>query len=202
MTDMSSAADKIRQAAEDMVLQDQRIADNAQKATDASNAQSRAALDASIAASRSDQRAWIVLRGIEGIPILDQPWPLKVYFANSGKTPAKHVRVDCHVTPAKIESEIDFSKVGAHARPTMIAPNDPTTYCPLNPLTIAKVNQDVLDFFSNKKAILFAYGSVTYEDIFGKEHWLTFCRSMEADGKAWDSCETHNDTGDGKRPSQ
>lgn len=41
MADMSTAADKIRQAAENMVAQEQRIADNSKAANDASNAQSR-----------------------------------------------------------------------------------------------------------------------------------------------------------------
>ena len=58
MKDMSDAADKIRQAAEGMVTQEQRIADNAQKSLDAGNKQSKAALDFTIAASRLDQRAW------------------------------------------------------------------------------------------------------------------------------------------------
>ena len=49
---MSDAADKIRQAAQDMVAQDQRIADNAEKSLAASNKQSKAALNASISASQ------------------------------------------------------------------------------------------------------------------------------------------------------
>src|SRR6266849_5194735 len=48
MKDMSDAADKIRLAAEGMVAQEQRIADQAGKA-----------LNASISASRNDQRAWL-----------------------------------------------------------------------------------------------------------------------------------------------
>src|SRR5579862_918095 len=51
MSSMSEAAEKIRQAAESMVIQDQRIADNAKSTLDASNKQSKAALDATIAAS-------------------------------------------------------------------------------------------------------------------------------------------------------
>src|ERR1700691_5084938 len=68
MTDMSTAADKIRQAAEGMVAQEQRIADNAEKALNASNKQSKQVLDASIASSRLDQRAWIGVEHIDNIP--------------------------------------------------------------------------------------------------------------------------------------
>ncbi len=58
MKSMSDAADKIRQAAQDMVTQDQRIADNSQKAIEASNKRSAEVLKATIDASNQDQRAW------------------------------------------------------------------------------------------------------------------------------------------------
>jgi hypothetical protein len=51
MQDMSDAADKIRQAAENMVTQEQRIAGNAQQTLKATTRQAKTALDASIAAS-------------------------------------------------------------------------------------------------------------------------------------------------------
>jgi hypothetical protein len=96
MKDMSDAADKIRQAADGMVAQDRRIADNAQKALEASNKQSKAALDASIAASRSDQKAYVTIGRPDG-NVADILWPqddkgnagLLVYFQNNGRLPAK-----------------------------------------------------------------------------------------------------------------
>ena len=74
MSNVSDAADVIKQAAQNMVTQDQRIADDAEKSLDASNRQSKAALDASITASRNanalaresldaQTRPWL---GIEG----------------------------------------------------------------------------------------------------------------------------------------
>lgn len=189
MKDMSDAADKIRQAAENMVTQDQRIADNAKNS-----------IQATQNAMRQDQRAWVVWKAIEGKPELDKPWTLKTYFTNSGKTPAKNVKVNCIVDHAKDESALDFNKIAPETRPAIIAPNDPTTYCELNPLKIDKVNQEVLNIFSSKQEIIFFYGFVTYDDIFRREHWLTFCHAMEPDGKAWDTCHVYNDTGDGKKP--
>jgi hypothetical protein len=83
----------------------------------------------------------------------------------------------------------------------MLAPNDQTTYCTLIPTPFPKVNQELLDFLNRKQMTVFVYGSATYDDIFGKPHWLTFCRSMQPDGSAWDNCKTHNDTGDGEKPN-
>jgi hypothetical protein len=58
MKDMSDAAEKIRQAAEGMVTQEQRIADNAKNALGVSNKRSKEALDAAIRQFREEQRAW------------------------------------------------------------------------------------------------------------------------------------------------
>jgi len=66
METMSAAADKIKEATERMGAQEQRIADNAQKS-----------LDASIAAYRLDQRAWMQANIV---------WPPAI--GNSGHTPA------------------------------------------------------------------------------------------------------------------
>ena len=93
---MSGAADKIRQASEGMVTQEQRIADNAKKAMDAGNRQAKAALDASIASSRSDQRAYVTIGRPDGT-VAEIVWPkdekgnagLLVYFQNNGRLPAK-----------------------------------------------------------------------------------------------------------------
>jgi hypothetical protein len=92
MKNMSDAADKIRQAAEGMVAQEQRIADNANAALDANNRQSKAALDASVAASRVDQRAWMDM--IINVPqnlSADQPFSTTAEMKNLGKTPAKNI---------------------------------------------------------------------------------------------------------------
>jgi hypothetical protein len=96
MKDMSDAADKIRQASEGMVKQEQRIADNAKSALDASNRQAKTALDASIAASHSDQRAYVTLGRQDGT-VAEVIMPkteaakaaLIVYFQNTGHLPAR-----------------------------------------------------------------------------------------------------------------
>jgi hypothetical protein len=65
MKDMSEAADKIRQAAEGMVTQEQRIADNAQNALDTSNRNSKAALEATIRQFQDEQRPWVGIQGFD-----------------------------------------------------------------------------------------------------------------------------------------
>jgi hypothetical protein len=152
---------------------------------------------------RLDQRAWVVWKGIGGVPQLDKQWVIETYFTNSGKTPAKNVKASCFLETNKGESEIDFNKVSiTKTTPTIIAPNDPSTYCVLHPLTTVaeKVTQDILDNFARKEITPIVFGSLTYKDIFGTEHWLTFCHAMEPNGITWDACTVYNDTGDGKKP--
>lgn len=90
MKDMSDAADKIRQAAEDMAAQERILADNSRKELEASNRQSRQVLEESIATSHLDQRAWVAAANpsMEGIDVNATP-KAKIVWFNSGKTIAK-----------------------------------------------------------------------------------------------------------------
>jgi hypothetical protein len=198
MTSMSEAADKIRKASEDMVAQDKLIAENAKKALEASNTQSSQALNATIANFQQDQRAWVVAKGIGGQPKLDQPWTIEVQFTNTGRTPAKNAEFSCNTTPLKSEDDLTFKPV-PFGRPTLVAPQDQSS-CVLEPMTIPKVTQQVLDFLQRRDLTVFVYGSVIYEDVFGKHHWLKFCRAMSPDGSRWENCSKYNDTGDGEIP--
>jgi hypothetical protein len=173
-----------------------------QQAMETSNKQSKAALDTTIRNSRLDERPWVVLRQIAGIPELDKPWNVQMFFVNTGKTPARNVRLNCHTTFETTESAVKFGEKVPDSRPALIAPNDLSTFCVLDPLApkIPKVTRDVINILTNKTATLFVYGFVTYDDISGLKHWLTFCRIMEPDGKSWEGCQTHNDTGDGDPP--
>lgn len=92
MKSMSEAAEKIQNAAEGMVTQDQRIADNAQSALDASNKQSKTALDATIAQNRLDERPWIGIGQFRVARFEEKkPVTVDIQINNSGKTPALHV---------------------------------------------------------------------------------------------------------------
>jgi hypothetical protein len=155
-------------------------------------------LTATINASKLDQRAWIVVKGIEGVPQLDQPWELHEWFTNTGKTPAKNVKLSCNIIPVANVDDITFKQLAAlPEQPTLIAPNA-QSYCLLQPMKVPKVTQDILDALKQKPLV--SYGSVTYEDVFHGKHWLTYCEIMNTDGKSWNDCKSHNDTGDGEPP--
>jgi hypothetical protein len=197
-SDQADAAQQFSDTAEDI---NERMSDAVEQLEAAAN-NAKASIGATQRAMRLDQRAWIVWKAISGAPTLDKPWKLDTYFTNTGRTPAKNVKVFCRAQPAIDETEVDFSAAVFEKRSTIIAPNDANTFCSLNPMTIPKVTQDVLDIFSTKTKVEFIYGFVIYDDIFGQKHWLSFCRAMEPDGQAWNACATHNDTGDGEPPKE
>jgi hypothetical protein len=198
MGTMSDAAEKIRQASENMVTQEQRIADNAKTALEASNKQSNAALHQTLEGSRLDQRAWISLNGLGPAPELDKPWNLSVFFINTGKTPAKGVQVGCTVEPAANEEAITWS-IPHENRPTLIPPNG-KTMCVLHPVHAPTVAKESFDLLNDPNFHLYVYGFSIYQDIFGKWHWLTFCESDSPGAKQWEDCVKGNDTGDGNIP--
>ena len=103
MTNVSDAADKIKEAAQSMVVQDQRIADSSRDALKANNEQSRNTLNATIMEYRLEHRAWMSMNEIliirteadgtqHGIQV-GQVRPgdrifLNVPYKNTGSTPA------------------------------------------------------------------------------------------------------------------
>lgn len=155
----AQAADEIAQASDDftdsakwMEEHAKDAADAMQDSVDTASENTKTIIKNAQNTTRLDQRAWVVWKGVEGTPELDKTWVVKTYFTNSGKTPAKNVRVNCALIPAKEESELDFNRTAqSEPKPTIIAPNDPTTYCPLNPLTIEKVTKDVLNIFASRE---------------------------------------------------
>ncbi|MGH9689879.1 MAG: hypothetical protein ACRD4C_02025 [Candidatus Acidiferrales bacterium] len=197
MGNMSDAADKIQQAARDMAAQEKIIADNAQMSLKASNAQSQKVFNASINSAHLDQRAWVVVKGIANKPELNKPWTPQVVFTNTGKTPARDVLASCNCSAGKGDSLPRTLKAVPYGFPNFIAPND-QFYCTLQ--GSPKIEQPNLDALESQAVEVFIYGSVTYEDVFGNHHWLTFCRIMLPDGSGWNPCKTYNDTGDGEKP--
>jgi hypothetical protein len=91
---------------------------------------SEKAIQATQDAMRSDQRAWVVVKGIEGTPQLGQPWEVHVVFANTGRTPAKKVKITCSLESEKGSNTFRFRKSPYDQQQTLIVPNqDP--YCAL-----------------------------------------------------------------------
>lgn len=197
MADMSTAANKIRMAAENMVVQDQRIADNAQKALEASNRQSKAALDTSIAAFRLDQRAWIaaVEPSAEGIEVDAVP-KARITWFNTGKTFGRHVYPSVHLrfSPNTMDTDKDLEaavKAGNDA-PVLsigvIAPQNKAQSVLVLDHKLSVTGKSDFDRFYT-----YIWGELSYGDVFGRTHKTTFCAYRRGTSGDFLQCPIHND---------
>lgn len=197
MASMADAADKIRQAAQDMVREDQRIADNARDSLNASSRQSQKALDASISATRLEQRAWVAAVAVE-LDTIDADKPVSGYVAwsNSGRSFAKEVKPLCHYIsiPSSISNEPQL--MGLVAPSTQIG-----SIGVLPPQarykTIIKGEQPIpalqKDTMATYSWYTYVWGEITYKDVFGNLHATTFCDSRQGISGDFIQCPFHND---------
>lgn len=149
-----------------------------------------------------DQRAWVVVKDPVARIELDQPGEVSVSFTNTGKTPAKNLRLSCnHII--RLSEDVPVAKGIDLGPPGMLVPNG---YAFCGPIQLrllpsgTKVTPPHLETVKRKEAFIFLYGSVTYEDVFSGHHWMTFCFVLNPDASSWHTCNGHNDTGDGDRP--
>lgn len=199
MGNMSDAADKIRDAAQGMVTQEQRLADNAKQSLDANNKQSGAVLGQTISASRLDQRAWI---GIETSVVaqFDETKPLKIsltYF-NSGKSPARKVRSSggYRLTRDSIDGPLPED-----VRNLVLALKPATAIPPQGRYMVTVPNDDSKNPLRNEFAALksriahvYFFGEIQYEDISGSTHTTTFCTYLsDPEAKTMAFCPDFND---------
>ena len=202
MADMYTAADKIRQAAENMVIQDQRIADNAQKGIEASNKQSEAVLHENIEASHLDQRAWVGIkysRVVPWPPVTDKSISAEVGVLNTGKTNAQKSEVALHVAirpkavtePPKNITFTDSGKSVATIFPQQMLVSNVTVKRPDG--TEIKPTDDNVASFKAGDIKIFVWGEITYRDIFNKPHKTKFCSFFSGTDETSTACAVHNE---------
>jgi len=192
MSNMADAADKIRQAAQDLVIQDQRIADNAKESLDASNKQNKAALNATIADFQRDQRAWVGL-GQYNIQSFDKqnPFKLVIPFVNSGKSPAisteeavSYAIIDHPLTGPPADSAYYFQKTSA------VAPQGSYGLTITNTAVPA-----AYDDITSGVVFLYFFGEFRYHDVYDAKtaHTTSFCLYYDKGLKAMAFCASGND---------
>jgi hypothetical protein len=204
MTDMSEAADKIREAAQGMVTQDQRIADNARNSLEASNRQSRAALDATIKNFQREQRAWMAV-GNETYSIAETgPIVSSAIILNIGKSPATEIL--CRITGITklkgydlLDSDIVYPADLTVVNQGTLFPNQ---QFPLNTGGPAMDAARQKVWFNNVQSglwVQYFFGDVRYKDVFGNGHWTRFCTKFVPELKNGTPCPIYNDTDDEKK---
>ena len=120
----------------------------------------------------------------------------KLWYTNAGNTPAYNVRLYGHLNLAErflVPVEHDKLKEGydgLEMSQDLVAPNGERTH------TIASRGPLTEPLFQEIKAGRFRFyvwGIITYEDIFGRQRWTTFCSMQVGDGTALYGCGSNND---------
>jgi hypothetical protein len=168
----------------------------AQQGIELSGRQSKQALDASIASSRLDQRAWVGSMQVTGIPEVGKTYDINVVFGNTGKTPALDVITQAREIPvhtgSKFVPAFDKEPTFTQSRTTLF-PNQIATSVVKGSKDVAATQSDV-DFINQSKEVtIYVIGRVCYKDVFGESHWARFCEIYSPAGKAYISCTEYNE---------
>jgi hypothetical protein len=204
MSAVSDAADKIRQAAQDMVVQDRRIADNAQESLETSNRQAQAALDATIKNFQRDQRAWLGAADYTYSIVETGPISSSAIVFNTGKSPAIDIR--CRITGiTKLKGEnVRDSDIIYPSGLTVVKEGTifPNQHFPLYAGGPPMDPEKQKIWFENVQGgawIQYFFGEVRYQDISGNDHWTHFCTEFVPATKSGAPCAVYNDTDDTKK---
>lgn len=172
--------------------------------------QSKRALDASIEISRSDQRAWVGMTEIlpQWVDSSNKPMFLKegsyyqvgVTIVNSGKTPALNVKPKIRLLPFSSEDKFypDFGDLkeqsdGVIEGQTVGVIQPQGALKLISAPSYKKVRSSDLESLKNGSLVLFLYGEIQYEDIFGVAHQTTFCSTLASTLDRFNVCSSYND---------
>jgi hypothetical protein len=156
--------------------------------------------------ARIDQRAWLTLDSIHSDPVIPkkgEPLTIHVIFKNAGKTPAKHAIFHTVVLARETSrGDPDFDADEKSDRDqvihrALIAPGG--VWEMTQTIEADKFDKSAIKDFQDDVARLFVFGRIIYSDIFGCEHWTTFCHRTSFGGY-YNTYKTYNDTDDDKCP--
>jgi hypothetical protein len=156
---------------------------------------------------RDDQRAWLRLVDIQGIPEVGTIFSVDLVAANTGRTFAKNLTMRAVVeliTEKGKEPDFNLEDSGParkESSASLLAPNDEYE------MEIAlrkqapphEITQSDLDQIRDGSLTLSVHGRMTYDDIFGCAHWTTFCTQLKPDLK-YTSHGKHNDADQNRCP--
>jgi type II secretory pathway pseudopilin PulG len=153
-----------------------------------------------------DQRAWVgveTMKGVPDVPEVGKSFDVDILFRNTGRTPARNVLMYNIVKPSKAPPDVNAACASAtpeRVNQSLIAPNATLTQV-LHP-TDGKPLAAGWERALASQGSFWVFGCVTYDDTFGRAHWLTYCGVLNQKIRGFDRCKKYNDTGDGKAPPE
>jgi hypothetical protein len=138
---------------------------------------------------RRDQRAWVSVPSVNGTkPAVGEKLQFAVHLTNTGRTPARNVVVHPGDEIVGRGVEPNFSTETKDIRLGILSPGSERTYENFVP----ELTKEGIE--SLKKQTLSVHGTVTYDDIFGCHHWITYGAYLVDDWSKYAFYSEHNDT--------
>ncbi len=175
---------------------------DAANAAEGQLAQAQRALGATIDSFRLEQRAWVGKSEASGSGFtVGSKAAITIRLTNSGRTPAEKLRT--LVDGGSIKKGESFkifypeSANAAFVSPpgkaifsegTIQPQSSQTISVPMNPT----ITQRHLDVIRDGSFIVYGFGKITYDDIFGHHHLTTFCVFLQPDLSTVADCDIYN----------
>jgi hypothetical protein len=193
-TDRIIAADeRLAKAMEDNVANEKEALAQSKKISDKNLAQSKSSLEAAIALSRSDQRAWVGATEIRDLNFsVGELTKYSVRVRNTGKSPALHVTVEVagQYVPRGEKVEFVYPPLSTFTSNATVQPGVITSVTTVGPVAL---NQTQVNALKSGESVIYLYGKIRYQDVFRVVHHATFCFVVETDLRSADSCDRYND---------
>jgi hypothetical protein len=169
---------------------------------ESSAVQSKAALDAGIEASRNDQRAWVGPTSFALPECVQDNRPVFIAegcegrfganVVNAGKTIARKytARVEAAIWPADAPFIPFYEEVGAQSTSVIFPGMSVTNY---SGGLMKGFNAAQVDGVKRGSVMVYFFGKLTYQDIFGKSHQTTFCVYVARDLRGLTGCSYYNE---------
>lgn len=169
----------------------------------------KAAQDSVINADRNfrqDERAWI---GFSLVPgnltfTVGKSFLVPTLLINTGKTPAKNVQGNIVVGLFERGQPLDFSYAPGHASYRIAAgaifPNGSITES-FQAIKHGKdkaeaiiLDKRMMEDILHSRSLVVVHGKITYSDVFGIQHWTTYCRVVSNPSLIPGDCTRYNET--------
>lgn len=150
-----------------------------------------------------DQRAWVgVVAPVVPELRVGERAIFSVRIMNSGKTPARKVLSHVGVRFMSKDKPLDilYQEPPPTQSHTILSPNMQMDISNPNPDPKKIFTEDRVNNVKNGNEVVYLYGKISYEDIFGYSHCRTFCVYLSPDFKLNYACKVYNEETDARCP--
>jgi hypothetical protein len=141
---------------------------------------------------RLEHRAWMKLEKIHHTIERGRQLSLTVVFQNIGRTPARDLKAWMFLETVWEGKKPSFnlsSDKNVPASP-VVPPDSPLAF----PLYGEVVTNAMAASISIGQLLVMFHGKIAYKDIFGCQHWMTFCQQFDPDVQKFMIYPEHNET--------